>query len=174
MLPRSGRRNTGEEMDRNNLAYELEYAEPEYTEQADDEPAADTDKPVKLTRTKRTISVFKAFAIAAAAFLIFGSMIYGRVQLTSMYAEQTELENELARLQNENAGLESELAKKTGLTKVEDYAENKLGLRKLDKSQIEYVEVPKPKVAEATAPKDDNIFVTLKRKFNELLEYIGA
>lgn len=156
----------------NNLAYELDYSKCDDIEQTEAPP--EEEKPRTVSRSRRTISIVKSFAIAAAAFLIFGSMIYGRVQLTSLYAEQSELENELTRLQNENVSLESELAKKTGLTKVEDYAENKLGLHKLDKSQIEYVEVPKPKVAEATAPKDENIFVTIKRKFNELLEYIGA
>lgn len=167
----TGRKNIGEEMEKeNNLAYD-------YSKYDNSELLAaefEEDKPKPLTKGRRTISIFKAFAIAAAAFVIFGSMIYGRVQLTSLYSQQTELEEELTRLQNENVSLESELAQKTGLTKVEDYAENQLGLSKLDRSQIEYVEVPKPKRAEATAPKDDNVFVTLKRKFNELLEYIGA
>ncbi|MBR4622086.1 MAG: septum formation inhibitor [Ruminococcus sp.] len=156
----------------NNLAYDLSEYEPVSEETA--ERDIGDEKPKKLRKARKTISIFKAFAIAAAAFLIFGSIIYGRVQLTSLYSEQSELETELAELQNENMGLESELAKKTGLTKVEDYAENRLGLHKLDRTQIKYVEVPKPSVAENEVPEDDNIFVMLKRRFNDFLEYIGA
>ena len=101
-------------------------------------------------------------------------MIYGRVELSSLYTQQSELEAQLTQLTNENISLESELAQKTGLTKVEEYAENELGLQKLDKSQIEYVEIEGDTVAEVVAPEDTNIFVKIKRWFSDLLEYIGA
>lgn len=123
---------------------------------------------------KKTSGGAKALAVAVAAFALFCSMIYGRVELTSLYTQQSELEAELAQLTNENISLESELAQKTGLTKVEEYAENELGLQKLDKSQIEYVEVEKETVAEVVTPEDTNIFVKIKRWFSDVLEYIGA
>ena len=66
-------------------------------------------------------------------------MIYGRVEISSLCSEQTRQEEQLAQLQGENVSLQSELAQKTNMSKVEEYAENELGLKKLDKSQIEYV-----------------------------------
>lgn len=83
------------------------------------------------------------------------------------------MQTELAQLTNENISLESELASKTGLTKVEEYAEKELGLQKLDKSQIEYVEVEKETVAEVVDSDDANMFVKIKRWFSGVLEYIG-
>ena len=112
--------------------------------------------------------------VAAAALALLCYMIYGRVELSSLYTQQSELETKLSRLEDENIALESELAQKTGLTKAEDYAENQLGLKKLEKYQIEYVEVPKPDIAEAAVPEEDNVFVSIKNWFVGVLEYIGA
>ena len=100
-------------------------------------------------------------------------MIYGHVELSSLYAQQAEMQEELTQLNNENISLESELASKTGLTKVEEYAEKELGLQKLDKSQIEYVEVEKDTVAEVIDSDNANIFVKISRWFSDVLEYIG-
>lgn len=109
----------------------------------------------------------------AAALALMCSMIYGRVELSSLYTQQANMQTELAQLTNENISLESELASKTGLTKVEEYAEKELGLQKLDKSQIEYVEVEKETVAEVVDSDDANMFVKIKRWFSGVLEYIG-
>ena len=96
---------------------------------------------------KKTAGGIKALGAAVAALALFCSMIYGRVELSSLYTQQSE---------------------------VEEYAENELGLQKLDKSQIEYVEIEGDTVAEVVAPEDTNIFVKIKRWFSDLLEYIGA
>lgn len=156
-----------------NLAYDYsEYDEAELNAESEEETAP--RKSVPTLPKHRTTSIVTGFVIAAAVMGILCAMIYGRVELTSLYSQQSELETELARLTNENVSLESELAQKTGLTKVEDYAENQLGLRKLDKSQIAYVEVPKTQVAEAAVSDDGNVFVSIKRWFAGVLEYIGA
>ena len=57
---------------------------------------------------------------------------------------------------------------------VEDYAENILGLEKLDKAQIEYVEVPNDTVIKSASTSDNNIFVKIKNWIMDALEYIGA
>ena len=104
---------------------------------------------------------------------LLSAMIYGRVELSSLYTQRTELETQLAQLQSENVSLESELAQKTSMTKVEEYAEKELGLQKLDKSQIEYVEVENDNTAQIVKSDDSNIFVKIKRWFSSVLEYIG-
>jgi len=124
--------------------------------------------------SKKTLGIVKTLAIAVAAFALFGVMIYGKVEISSLCAEQAELQSQLAEIENENISLESELAQKTGLTKVEEYAENELGLVKLEKSQIEYVEVEKSTISESVAQEETNIFVKIKRWFNSVLEYMGA
>ena len=49
-----------------------------------------------------------------------------------------------------------------------------LGLKKLDKSQIEYVTVESDSVAKVVKAEDDNVFVKIKHWFSSVLEYIGA
>ncbi len=158
------------EMNSHNLAYE--YDEPESVSEEKTETVAETPRAPRPAR--RTVSIIRYFTAAAAALALLCYLIYGRVELSSLYTQQSELETKLARLQSENVALETELAQKNGLTQAEAYAENVLGLKKLEKYQIEYVEVPKPNVAEAAAPEDDNIFVSIKKWFQGVLEYIGA
>ena len=84
------------------------------------------------------------------------------------------MQEELAQLENENKSLESELAQKTGLTKVEAYAEDELGLQKLNKSQIEYIKLDKQPVSEPVSQDDESLFTKIKNWFGDFLEYIGA
>ena len=125
----------------------------------------------EIEHKKNTASAKKFFSLK---FLILCSlvcallcvMIYEKVQISGLCAEQTEL-------QDGNTSLESELAQKTSMTKVEEYARNELGLIKLEKSQIEYVEVDNDAVANVIEQKDRSVFVRIKNWFVSMLEYIG-
>lgn len=99
--------------------------------------------------------------------------IFGRVEMSELYTQRAELEAQLTQAQNEAGSLEAEFTQKTGMTKVEEYAENNLGLHKLDKSQIEYVEVENDKAAEVVQKDESNVFVKIKDWFNSAMEYIG-
>ncbi|MBR6874157.1 MAG: septum formation inhibitor [Ruminococcus sp.] len=157
-------------MNTHNLALDLEG----YGEEPDMKTGDAKEKTAAVKTGHRTVSIIKAFVVAAAALGLLCYMIYGRVELSSLYTQQSELESQLTRLRSENVALESELAQKNGLTQAESYAEDQLGLKKLEKYQIEYVEIPKPSTAEAAAPQEDNIFVSIKNWFMSVLEYIGA
>lgn len=123
---------------------------------------------------QKTISVVTVIGICLLVAVVLGTMIYGRVEISSLCSEQTRQEEQLAQLQGENVSLQSELAQKTNMSKVEEYAENELGLKKLDKSQIEYVTVESDSVAKVVKAEDDNVFVKIKHWFSSVLEYIGA
>lgn len=161
------------EMNSHNLAYDLSEPDTDTAGENKSRSEKETASAPKSTG-HRTASIIRYFTVAAAALALLCFMIYGRVELSSLYTQQSELESKLTRLQSENVALETELAQKNGLTQAESYAENQLGLNKLEKYQIEYVEVPKPDVAEAAAPENDNIFVRIKKWFMGVLEYIGA
>ena len=122
-----------------------------------------------VNKKSNAIAVIGAIIVLA----LLSAMIYGKVEISSLYTQRTELETQLAQLQSENVSLESELAQKTSMTKVEEYAKNELGLQKLDKSQIEYVEVESDNTAQIVQSDDSNIFVKIKRWFSSALEYIG-
>jgi hypothetical protein len=59
------------------------------------------------------------------------------------------------------------------MTTVEEYAENELGLHKLDKSQIEYITIDSEDKASVVKNEDEDFFVSLKNWFTSIMEYIG-
>lgn len=126
-------------------------------------------KPKRLARLKCA----KRLAIGILAFAMMFALVYGKVELSRITNEQSELMAQLAQLEENNLSLESELESKTSLVKVEEYAEDKLGLVKLDKSQIEYVEIENDNVIEVIEKKDDSLLSSVKSWFDEVLEYIG-
>lgn len=154
-----------------NLAYE--YENYDMLDEREEKYAEKIRSKRTANKRRRNIANIKIIAAAAVVLLLFSAMTYGKVELSKLYSENADLESELSVLNNENISLESELAQKTGLTKVEDYAENQLGLQKLDKSQIEYVEIEEQTTAQAVAEDDDNIFVKIKNWFDSALEYLG-
>ncbi|NLZ46736.1 MAG: hypothetical protein GX896_08600 [Clostridiales bacterium] len=119
------------------------------------------------------LKTIKYFAVAMLAFAAMLAMIYGKVELSKITNEQSQLQQQLAELQENNLSLESELESKTNIVKVEDYAENVLGLAKLNKGQIEYVELQDHQVIEVVEKDDDNFFSNVKKWFDGVLEYIG-
>lgn len=139
-----------------------------------DEEYEDRIKRTRIANKRRknaaNVRTFMAALIVATLFVI---MTYGKVELSKLYSEYAAMESELAVLKSENVSLESELAQQTGLTKVEDYAEEQLGLQKLDKSQIEYVEIKEDTAAAPVAAEETNIFVKIMNWWYDVLEYLG-
>lgn len=54
---------------------------------------------------------------------------------------------------------------------IKEYAEDRLGLQKLDRSQIQYIQIQTEDEVVVEEP-DQNIFVQIKRKFNDLIAYL--
>ncbi len=154
-----------------NLAYE--YENYDMLDEREEEYAEKIRQKRSANKRRKYAANVKIVTAGVIVLILFSVMTYGRVQLSELYTHKTNMENELTVLENENVSLESELAKRTGLTRVEDYAENKLGLQKLDRSQIEYVEVSNPTSAQVVESEDGNIFVKIKEWFSGVLEYLG-
>lgn len=152
----------------NNLAYDYSVYEP--VRKA--EPVRKIQ--VKKAAHKQTISAFKAFITAVAATFLLCAIIYAKAEESRLYKEASRLENQLAVISSDNVIMQSELEAKTNIKYVEEYAENVLGLQKLDKAQIEYIELQKENVIRVTQAEDENFFVSIKNWFNGALEYIGA
>jgi cell division protein FtsB len=154
-----------------NLAYE--YESYDLLDEREEEYAAGIKRRRNANKRRRNLANLRVVLGALVVLLLFSSMTYGRVELSKLYSDNAELKSELSVMESENVSLESELAQKTGLTKVEDYAENELGLQKLDKSQIEYVEIEQDTTAEIVSTDEGNIFVRMKDRFKSALEYLG-
>lgn len=165
--------------DRGNLAHELElpYEETRHEhETAEDESSRTGERRNKVSKAPAmSLKAKTAWGILIIiTTVIMGSLIYGKVEVSRLYSERAGLERELSVLQNENISMQSEIAERMNMTKVEEYARNDLGLQKLDKSQIEYIEIETPSVAEVKGDREEDIFVRIKHWFRNASEYIGS
>lgn len=123
------------------------------------------------TNNNQKGTAVKGFMAAVSVMLLFCGFIYTKVEVNEIYNEIASTKKEIELLTSENVRMQSELEAKMSMKNVEDYAENMLGLTKLSKSQIVYMEVQADSVVEV-APENESIFITIRDKVNNLLEYI--
>ncbi len=82
-------------------------------------------------------AVFAVFMIGAV------STVVGYIQMTDLTKQVEEKQTRLAQLKSEYTSLNNKKQSSVDLSEVETYAENVLGLVKLDRSQEEYLELQK-------------------------------
>ncbi len=151
-------------MNKNNLAYDL-------TKYEDVAPEKAPKIRVRRQKAENAGSAPKLIVTTVAAGLLLGAVIYGKVENAAVHTEITNETKYVEMLAGENARMRSEMEEKTALKYVESYAEEVLGMQKLDKSQIEYVSVSNGSVVDI--PKtEENIFVKIKNAFSDFVEYI--
>lgn len=151
-----------------NLAYE-NYRE-RLDEVIEEQERAERKISVKHI-TRPSGSAAKIIFAACAAGILLCCLIYGKFQTNNIYNEISNISNEIELLKSENIRIQSELEGMMSMKNVEEYAENILKLKKLDKSQIEYVQVQSVSVVEIPE-EEDNFFVKVRNKFDRLVEYL--
>ena len=122
-------------------------------------------------RTARKGSAPKAFLTGTCALLLLAPVVYGQVKVKEVTTDITEANQEYDIVLNEQKRMQSELESKMSITNVEDYAEQVLGLQKLDQSQIEYLQLQTDDIV-AIPEQEKNLFIKLKDKFQSVLEYL--
>ena len=148
----------------NNLAYDLSKYE-------DYNPKKSPDIKVKKIAREQTGSAPKVIIVTMMAGVLMGGVIYGKVQNASLQTEIAYQEEQVDILYSENVRMQTEIEGKSALKTVEEYAENVLGMQKLDKSQIDYITMESGNVVEI--PEDsNNVFVRIKNAFDDFVEYI--
>ena len=151
-------------MSKDNLAYDLERFEETPSEKA-------PKIRVKRNRAENTGSAPKLIVTALAAGILLMALIYGKVENTAIHNEIAAQAQYVNMLESENVRMQSELEEKTALKSVEVYAEEILGMQKLDKSQIEYVSISNGNIVDIPES-SDNIFVRLKNSIDDFVEYL--
>ena len=67
--------------------------------------------------------------------------------------------------------MQTQLEGQASIRNIKEYAEDRLGLQKLDRSQIQYIQIQTEDEVVVEEP-DQNIFVQIKLKFNDLIAYL--
>ena len=151
-------------MSSNNLAYDLSKYE-------NVKPDKSPQIKVHKDRKEATGSAPKVIIVTMMAGLLMGAVIYGKVENAAIHTNIAKQEEYVDILNSENVRMQTEIEGKGSLKRVEEYAENTLGMQKLNKSQVDYITLESGNVVEI--PKDDgNIFVRVKNAFDDFVEYI--
>jgi cell division protein FtsL len=115
-------------------------------------------------------SLFNIILVSALAFVMLGTVIYSLDRRNTMYSKVSSLNNELELAEAENVRLQSELESKMSAKNVEDYAENELGMKKIDSSQIKYIEIQTDDVV--SIPKqNEGVLAKVREIFDRCVEY---
>lgn len=155
----------------NNAAYDLSVYENAARQQR--EQNQNNRRPAPKPQPAKQFSVVKFMLTAFLAAFLLCVILNGNAQQNAEFMAQSEINSQIAQLTEENARLQAQLETKTSLKNVEDYAENVLGLQKLDTAQMEYVELESTNVIRVVEKEDKGIFVSLKNWFFDTMEYIG-
>lgn len=152
-----------------NLAYKNNLAYEEST-------ARELDKAqIKRIRTnynpRKKALPLKVFLLAAAVCTLLCFMIAGKLKEADLYNQLSTTTAQLELLNSENVKMQSEIQSMTSTKNVEDYAENVLGLEKIESSQIEYISVQQDTVIQSHE-EEENFFVKVRDKFDDFVEYI--
>lgn len=112
--------------------------------------------------------------MAALALACFCAMLlYSNMNLTRLTKEIGEQETALEQVQSEYVSLKARKEQTLSISYVENYAQNQLGMVKMDPSQIEYIEMTKPEVTEVSdTTKLGDAAANLMRGFTAVLEYL--
>ncbi len=149
------------------LSGEVIESSDEIKEKKETEKKADID--VESTEVK-TGSLFSIVLVSALAVIMLGAVIYSLDRRNTMYNRVSELNSELNLAQAENVRLQSELDSKMSAKNVEDYAENVLGMQRIDSSQIQYIEIQTDDVVNIPE-QDESLLAKFKRFFDNCVEY---
>ena len=118
----------------------------------------------------RDVAILTIVFVSLLAALLLGSVVYSLDRRNTMYNKVATLNNELELTKAENVRLQSELDSKVSAKNVEDYAENVLGMQKIDSSQIKYIKIQTGDVVSIPA-QEKGIAAKIKAFFDRCVEY---
>lgn len=150
-----------------NLAYDLSQYE-EYAERAN---ARKNIQSAKARKPVSSVSVPAAVLLIAAMGILLSMCITSKADIAAVHAAIVEQEAVVQSLQQENVSMATRLEQKSSQKVVEDYAENVLGMQKLDNAQVEYVSLESGNKVEISE-ESDNVFTKIKNGFNSFVEYL--
>lgn len=150
-----------------NLAYDLSRYE------AREERAKSREHitPKKAEKPSETPAAIATIFLIAMAGLLITACITSKADIAAVHAAIVEQEAVVQALEQENTRMKTELEQKSSQKAVETYAEEILGMQKLDKSQVEYVSLESGNVAEISTKSDDP-FTKIKNSIDNFVEYL--
>lgn len=138
--------------------------------------------PQKRARSKKALFPYGKYAlILTGVFVVLIGIVASYMHLTVMNMENTKLRQDIAAMAGDINALNAKKEQIYNLTYVEDYAKNQLGMVKMDKSQVSYLEMDtgdRMMVAEAAVSPEltqagGGLLTRLTEGLRTVLEYLN-
>ena len=85
------------------------------------------------------VNTFKLIAVVMVAIIACSAYLYGRMKLNEVNTAYTEVMAQIDILNSEKVRLDMALNEKMSLKNIEEYAQDNLGLKKLNVGQVRYI-----------------------------------
>ncbi|MCI7768194.1 MAG: hypothetical protein MSJ26_09505 [Oscillospiraceae bacterium] len=155
--------------DRNsNLAYDLSRYE-NYEERSNSRQEKISSRSAAKPRPVVATPSLVLLIIAAGVMLTF--CVTSKANIAAIHAAVVAEETNVNVLRQENVSMATRLEQKSSQKVVEDYAENVLGMQKLDNAQVEYISLESGNKVEIPEQKTE-ILEKIKNTFDNLVEYL--
>ena len=154
-------------------AYEMSLFEPKQAEIVELKP---NKKQLKAQRRRakiqKILNIVVAAVVSAVVIGVVGVTLTSRAQLNEMNSVINEKQEELKTLQEEYKRLKSDLDQKTSAQAVEDYAENVLGMQKIESNQIQYITVEDSDKVEVNETEDTGVLQKIGGAISDFFAYL--
>lgn len=129
---------------------------------------------LRVRRRKQRLRKLMIGIICAVFAIGAVSTVSCYVRVTELKAEVEQKQDTLAQLESEYVSLNAKKENAVNLSQVEDYAENVLGLVKLDRSQEEYLELQKTDQVEVNEASSgvEKLASSFVKSFNAILSFL--
>lgn len=124
----------------------------------------------------RAVPYGKYSVVMACVFAVLLAIVFSYMQLSALTNQNDKLKTRIATLQSEENALSAKKEQLYNLTYVEQYAKDVLGMVKLDKSQIVYMELAggdRMEVTQTSAGHGSAFWKNIVRSFSAVLEYLN-
>ena len=116
-------------------------------------------------------AALKVFIAGVLALILFSVVINSYVQLNEVYSDISTANSDLNILRSENVRMQTLLEGQASIRNIKEYAEEELGMQQLNESQIQYLQIQTEDEV-ILAEQEQNIFVRIKHKFHDIIEYL--
>lgn len=139
------------------------------SKQSDEDP--DEKPEIEYRRTEaRSGSLISIIFVSILAAVLLGTVIYSLDRRNTMFNRVADKNQELSLVKSENVRLQAELESKISAKNVEDYAENVLGMKRIDSSQIKYIKIQTGDVVNIPE-QEEGLGAKIKGFFEKCVEY---
>lgn len=130
----------------------------------------------EVTPSNSRQSAFRAahFAVIVLVAAVAALIVYNYMVLTTLTDQVSTKKQTLKDLSSEYTYLKAKQERMLNLTYVEEYAQTKLNMMKMDKNQAEYIELSNPDHIEVSGSEDNigHAVAGFVKSFNAVLEYL--